>query len=135
MTGSQGNWQLTVGGKPYHAKGLAWGPSVADAARYTPDPRSMGVNTVRTWGTDGSSKPLLDEAAAHGIRTTETGNGDSDMIDASATARHVRLQLKARGTAWATHCPSSASTADRTKREVRPAGLDRHGAAGSCRPV
>jgi hypothetical protein len=28
----------------------------------------MGVNTIRTWGTDGGTKPLLDSAAAHGIR-------------------------------------------------------------------
>ncbi|MFD5875908.1 discoidin domain-containing protein [Streptomyces sp. NPDC060322] len=68
VTGSQGNWQLTVGGKPYQVKGLTWGPSVGDAARYMPDLKSMGVNTIRTWGTDGSSKPLLDEAAANGIR-------------------------------------------------------------------
>ncbi|MFD4029402.1 discoidin domain-containing protein [Streptomyces sp. NPDC058637] len=68
VTGSQGSWQLTVGGKPYQVKGLTWGPSVADAARYMPDLKSMGVNTIRTWGTDGSSKPLLDEAAANGIR-------------------------------------------------------------------
>ncbi|MFJ4971550.1 discoidin domain-containing protein [Streptomyces sp. NPDC088755] len=68
VTGSQGNWQLTVGGQPYQVKGLTWGPSVADAARHLPDLRSMGVNTIRTWGTDGSSKQLLDQAAAHGIR-------------------------------------------------------------------
>ncbi len=68
VTGSQGDWQLTVGGEPYQVKGLTWGPSVADAGRYLPDLRSMGVNTIRTWGTDGSSKPLLDEAAANGIK-------------------------------------------------------------------
>ncbi|MER5554598.1 discoidin domain-containing protein [Streptomyces sp. NPDC002793] len=68
VTGSQGDWQLTVGGKPYQVKGLTWGPSVADAARHMPDLRSMGVNTIRTWGTDGTSGPLLDEAAANGIR-------------------------------------------------------------------
>lgn len=68
VTGSQGNWQLTVGGQPYTVKGLTWGPSVADAPRYLPDVKSMGVNTIRTWGTDGSTKPLLDTAAAQGIR-------------------------------------------------------------------
>lgn len=68
VTGSQGNWQLTVDGRPYQVKGLTWGPAVADAARYMPDLKSMGVNTIRTWGTDGTSKPLLDEAAANGIR-------------------------------------------------------------------
>ncbi|MEV3859438.1 discoidin domain-containing protein [Streptomyces sp. NPDC050095] len=68
VTGSQGNWQLQVNGSPYQIKGLTWGPSVADADRYMPDVQSMGVNTIRTWGTDASSKPLFDSAAAHGIK-------------------------------------------------------------------
>jgi hypothetical protein len=68
VTGSQGNWQLTAGGHPYTVKGLTWGPAIADAPRYMPDVKSMGVNTVRTWGTDGGTKPLLDAAAANGIR-------------------------------------------------------------------
>ncbi|WP_434600622.1 discoidin domain-containing protein [Streptomyces sp. A5-4] len=68
VAGSQGNWQLTVGGQPYTVKGLTWGPSIADASKYMPDLKSMGVNTIRTWGTDGGTKPLLDTAAAHGIR-------------------------------------------------------------------
>ncbi|MGW5861593.1 discoidin domain-containing protein [Streptomyces sp. NPDC055239] len=68
VTGSQGNWQLTVDGSPYQVKGLTWGPSVADADKYMPDVKSMGVNTIRTWGTDASSKPLFDSAAAHGIK-------------------------------------------------------------------
>ncbi|GAA3388054.1 discoidin domain-containing protein [Streptomyces roseoviridis] len=68
VTGAQGNWQLTVGGQPYTVKGLTWGPAVADAPTYMPDLKSMGVNTIRTWGTDGGTKPLLDTAAAHGIR-------------------------------------------------------------------
>ncbi|MFF1273060.1 discoidin domain-containing protein [Streptomyces marokkonensis] len=68
VTGAQGNWQLTVGGQPYTVKGLTWGPAVADAPKYMPDVKSMGVNTIRTWGTDASTKPLLDTAAAHGIR-------------------------------------------------------------------
>jgi exo-beta-1,3-glucanase (GH17 family) len=68
VTGSQGHWQLTVDGSPYQVKGLTWGPAVADAEKYLPDLRSMGVNTIRTWGTDASSKPLFDAAAAHGIK-------------------------------------------------------------------
>ncbi|HET6855718.1 MAG TPA: discoidin domain-containing protein [Streptomyces sp.] len=68
VTGSQGDWQLTAGGQPYTVKGLTWGPSIADAPRYMPDVKSMGVNTIRIWGTDASTKPLLDSAAAHGIR-------------------------------------------------------------------
>lgn len=68
VTGSQGNWQLTVGGRPYTVKGLTWGPVIADAPRYMPDVKSMGVNTIRTWGTDAGTEPLLDSAAAQGIR-------------------------------------------------------------------
>lgn len=68
VTGHQGAWQLTVDGRPYLMKGLTWGPSVADAEKYMPDLRSMGVNTIRTWGTDASSKALFDSAAAHGIK-------------------------------------------------------------------
>ncbi|MFD7638969.1 glycoside hydrolase family 2 TIM barrel-domain containing protein, partial [Streptomyces sp. NPDC059873] len=64
----QGSWQLTVDGAPYQVKGLTWGPAVADAARYMPDVKSMGANTVRTWGTDATSKPLLDTAAANGVK-------------------------------------------------------------------
>ncbi|MET7850729.1 discoidin domain-containing protein [Streptomyces avermitilis] len=68
VTGTQGNWQLTVDGSPYRIKGLTWGPAVADADRYLPGLKSMGVNTIRTWGTDATSKPLFDSAAAHGIK-------------------------------------------------------------------
>ncbi|MEV5798697.1 discoidin domain-containing protein [Streptomyces collinus] len=68
VTGTQGNWQLTVDGQPYQIKGLTWGPAPADADRYLTDLRSMGVNTIRTWGTDAGSKTLFDSAAAHGIK-------------------------------------------------------------------
>ncbi|NDZ79109.1 hypothetical protein G3I19_11405 [Streptomyces sp. SID10853] len=68
VTGSQGDWALTVDGSPYTVKGLTWGPSVDDAAKDMPDVASMGVNTIRTWGTDATSKPLFDAAAANGVK-------------------------------------------------------------------
>ncbi|MFH8935550.1 discoidin domain-containing protein [Streptomyces griseosporeus] len=68
VEGGQGDWRLTVGGQPYTVKGVTWGPAIADAPTYLPDVRAMGANTIRTWGTDGSSKALLDAAAANGIR-------------------------------------------------------------------
>lgn len=68
VTGSQGDWELTVDGSPYTVEGLTWGPSAENAAEYMPDVASMGVNTVRTWGTDATTLPLLDAAAAHGVR-------------------------------------------------------------------
>lgn len=68
IAGTQGNWQLLVNGSPYLIKGLTWGPAATEGPQYLPDLRSMGVNTIRTWGTDASSKPLFDSAAANGIR-------------------------------------------------------------------
>ncbi len=68
VTGSHGDWELTVDGEPYTVEGLTWGPSVEDADEYMPDLASMGVNTIRTWGTDATTAPLLDAAAANGIR-------------------------------------------------------------------
>ncbi|WP_344290643.1 discoidin domain-containing protein, partial [Streptomyces synnematoformans] len=68
VTGSQGDWQLTVDGRPYTVKGLTWGPPVAEAADYMPDVASLGANTVRTWGTDATTRPLLDAAAANGVK-------------------------------------------------------------------
>jgi hypothetical protein len=68
VTGGQGNWGLSVNGAPYQIKGVTFGPSSATALAHMPDLKSMGVNTVRTWGTDGTSAPLLDAAAAYGVK-------------------------------------------------------------------
>ncbi|MEO3842013.1 discoidin domain-containing protein [Streptomyces sp. B22F1] len=68
VTGPPGAWQLTVDGQPYTVKGLTWGPPVAEAASYMPDVASLGANTVRTWGTDATTRPLLDAAAANGVK-------------------------------------------------------------------
>ncbi|MEU2060914.1 discoidin domain-containing protein [Streptomyces sp. NPDC013455] len=68
VEGTQGNWRLTVGGQPYTVKGVTWGPAASDGPTYLPDVKAMGANTIRTWGTDASSKALLDAAAANGIR-------------------------------------------------------------------
>lgn len=68
VTGSQGSWQLTVNGSPFVVKGVTWGPSPADAGRLLPDVKSLGANTIRTWGTDASSRQLLDAAASNSIK-------------------------------------------------------------------
>jgi hypothetical protein len=68
IAGSQGNWQLLVNNAPWQVKGLTWGPPATEAAARLPELKSIGVNTVRTWGTDASSKPLFDAAAANGMR-------------------------------------------------------------------
>ena len=68
VNGGQGAWQLSVNGAPYQIKGVTWGPGNAAGDGYLADAASMGVNTIRTWGTDASSQPLLDAAAARGIK-------------------------------------------------------------------
>jgi hypothetical protein len=69
VTGSSlGSYGLSVNGAPYQLKGVTWGPSNAAAAAYMPDLHAMGVNTIRTWGTDSTTQPLLTAAAPYGIR-------------------------------------------------------------------
>ena len=69
VTGSQGAWQLSVDGRPWPVRGVTYGPPQGDAARYVPDLKAMGVNTVRTWGVDDAGTPrLLDAAAANGMK-------------------------------------------------------------------
>jgi hypothetical protein len=68
VAGSQGNWQLLVNNAPWQIKGLTWGPPASEAGARLPGLKAIGVNTVRTWGTDAGSKPLFDAAAANGMR-------------------------------------------------------------------
>ncbi len=84
VTGSQGDWQLTVGGQPYTVKGLTWGPAIADAPKYMPDVKSMGVNTIRTWGTDGGTEPLRRQ------RRRQRHPGRQRLL--AATGRRPRLR-------------------------------------------
>ncbi len=84
VTGSQGNWQLTVNGSPYQVKGVTWGPPTAAAPAYMPDLQSMGVNTVRTWGTDAATLPLLNSASASGMKVINgfwLGQGNDYLND------------------------------------------------------
>ncbi|KQY46871.1 discoidin domain-containing protein [Cellulomonas sp. Root137] len=69
VAGSQGNWALLVNGQPWVTKGMTWGPAPADFPQHAANLKAMGVNTIRTWGTDAGSKVLLDAAAAAGMRT------------------------------------------------------------------
>ncbi|MEO6892494.1 MAG: malectin domain-containing carbohydrate-binding protein, partial [Ktedonobacteraceae bacterium] len=68
VTGTQGNWQLIVNGAPYQVKGVTWGPPTTAALAHMPDLQSLGVNTIRTWGTDATTQPLLDAAASYNIK-------------------------------------------------------------------
>ncbi len=69
VTGTQGNWQLTVNGAPYFIKGLTWGPSQNAGDAFMRDLQSMGANTIRTWGVDDTTSPtLLNSAAKYGVK-------------------------------------------------------------------
>ncbi|MEN0129798.1 MAG: discoidin domain-containing protein, partial [Brevundimonas sp.] len=68
VVGGNGSWQLLVDGEPYTIKGMTWGPDQAHAEDYIANLKAMGVNTIRTWGTDASSAHLFQVAAANGIR-------------------------------------------------------------------
>lgn len=69
IAGSQGSWALLVNGKNWVVKGVTWGPPPADFPQHVANLKALGVNTIRTWGTDAGSKVLFDAAAANGIRT------------------------------------------------------------------
>ncbi len=68
VSGTQGNWRLLVNGSPYQVKGVTYGPPNAAADAYMPALKAMGVNTLRTWGTDASTRSLLNAAAAYNLK-------------------------------------------------------------------
>jgi hypothetical protein len=68
VAGSKPNWCLLVDGRPWTVKGVTWGPSVAEFPARAADLTDLGVNTIRTWGTDAGSRALLDAAAAARMR-------------------------------------------------------------------
>ena len=68
VVGGQGNWALAVNGAIWTVKGMTWGPPAGDFPQHVANLKELGVNTIRTWGTDAGSKVLLDAAAAAGIR-------------------------------------------------------------------
>lgn len=63
-------WTLEVNGKPFDIKGATFGyhDDVANYDTYFKDLKSLGVNTIRTWGTDENTPALLDAAARHDIK-------------------------------------------------------------------
>ncbi|HEY3463634.1 MAG TPA: discoidin domain-containing protein [Amycolatopsis sp.] len=113
VTGTQGNWQLTVDGMPWTVKGLTWGPPVGEAATRMPELHAIGVNTVRTWGTDGTTQPLLDAAAANGIKVVNGfwlqpggGPGSGGCVDYTTDANYkttMLTEIRKWVTAYKTH--------------------------------
>ena len=63
VTGTQGNWQLTLNGQPYYIKGLDYGPDLKTTQgttnAYVADLVATGANTTRTWGTGSTTSNLL----------------------------------------------------------------------------
>ena len=68
VAGSKPNWCLLVDGRPWTVKGVTWGPPASEFAARAADLTDLGVNTIRTWGTDAGSRTLLDAAAAARMR-------------------------------------------------------------------
>ncbi|GAA1870870.1 discoidin domain-containing protein [Myceligenerans crystallogenes] len=68
VTGANGDWDLTVDGRPYTVRGFTWGPAFTSANHYLPALTAMNANTIRTWGTGADTRTLLDAAAAHDVR-------------------------------------------------------------------
>ena len=65
-----GEWKLFVNEQPFQLKGLTFGGDVTkeNVGGYLRDLRFLGVNTVRTWGTNDNTKILLDSAEVYGIK-------------------------------------------------------------------
>jgi hypothetical protein len=65
-----GQWKLFVDGKDYVIKGATFGrPATKEnIGVYLRDLKSMGVNTIRTWGAGKETQLLLDSCQAYGIK-------------------------------------------------------------------
>lgn len=63
-------WHLLVDEQPFAIKGVTFGEQVEPATigRHLKDLQFLGVNTIRTWGTDEHTQVLLDSAQAYGIK-------------------------------------------------------------------
>ncbi len=87
VTGSQGNWALTVNDQPWTIKGLTYGPPQGAADGYIRDLKAAGVNTLRTWGVDDTGSPtLLNSAAQQGMKVImgEWLNQGADYVNDQA---------------------------------------------------
>ncbi|MDY2587789.1 glycoside hydrolase family 2 TIM barrel-domain containing protein [Winogradskyella aquimaris] len=63
-------WIMEVDGMPFDIKGVTFGyhDDVANYDTYFKDLKSIGVNTIRTWGTDENTPALLDAAERYNIK-------------------------------------------------------------------
>ena len=98
VTGTQGNWQLTVNGAPWLVKGITYGPPQGAADGYVRDLANMGVNTIRIWGPDANTPALLDAAARHGLKVV-VGlwlNHGADYVGDTAYKTAVKAEIVAK---------------------------------------
>jgi hypothetical protein len=96
VTGSQGNWTLTVNGAPWQVKGITYGPPAQAADGYVRDLKNMGVNTIRVWGVDQTNTPILvDTAARYGIKVIvgEWLNQGADYVNDTAYMNSVKTSI------------------------------------------
>lgn len=66
-----GAWQLYVDGAPFDVKGVTIGGKTTKKETISAtfkDLQFLGVNSIRTWGTDEDTRMLLDTAQAYGIK-------------------------------------------------------------------
>ncbi|MCO6490392.1 MAG: hypothetical protein J5I98_18400 [Phaeodactylibacter sp.] len=63
-------WRLIADGQPFEVKGatFGYGEDVDNYDAHFQDLQSLGVNTIRTWGTDEFTGQLLDAAHRHGMK-------------------------------------------------------------------
>ena len=63
-------WSLKVDGEPFEIKGVTFGydDEVEKYGQYFQDLQSIGVNTIRTWGSGENTQTLLDSANYYGIK-------------------------------------------------------------------
>jgi hypothetical protein len=96
VTGTQGNWQLRVNGSPYFIEGITWGPSQDAGDAFMRDLQAMGVNTIRTWGVDDATTPLLlNSAAKFGLKVIVGHwlNQGADYVNDTAYKNTVKAEI------------------------------------------
>ncbi len=67
---NNGEWSFYIKNQPFDVKGVTFGYSkdVDNYDEYFKELTTLGVNTIRTWGTDKNTKNLLDAAQKHNIK-------------------------------------------------------------------